>query len=91
MPISQKKLDHLNGTGVVVKRWYVDQDNPGMANVSTSLLNEDERELWLDAAFTNGGPLVKIELVWAPQEADRLRESSALNLDPSDDKTEGAK
>lgn len=70
--MQQAEIDHLGGAGVVVKTWYADPDNPGKANVTTSLPSEEELELWQDAAFTNGGPLVKIELVWAPKEAADL-------------------
>ena len=38
--------------------------------------------LWEDAAFTNGGPLVKIELVWAPNEAAKLQQE--LQKPPSE-------
>jgi hypothetical protein len=72
MSMSQAEQDHLAGAGVVVKTWYADPANPGKANVTTSLPTEEELDLWQDAAFTNGGPLVKIELVWAPDEAAKL-------------------
>lgn len=70
--MDQREIDHLSGKHVVVKRWYADQSNPGMANVTTSQPSDDELALWEDAAFTNGGPLVKIEIVWDETEAARL-------------------
>lgn len=73
MPMSKAEEDHLSGAGVVVKTWYADPANLGKANVSTSLPGDEELELWADAAFTNGGPLVKIELIWAPKEAAELQ------------------
>lgn len=76
MSISQAELDHLAGEGVVVKTWYADPENKGQAKVYTSLPSDEELELWEDAAFTNGGPLVKIELVWAPDEAKKLAANS---------------
>lgn len=72
--ISKAEEDHLAGTGVVVKTWYADPDNPGQATVFTSLPSDEELDLWADAAFTNGGPLVKVELIWAPTEAENLRQ-----------------
>lgn len=71
--MKQEELDHLEGKGVVVKAYYADPDKPGVANVSTSLPSEDELAIWEDAAFTNGGPLVKIEMVWSPSEAEKLK------------------
>lgn len=71
--MDQREIDHLNGKNVVVKHWYADRDNPGVASVTTGLPSDDELSLWADAAFTNGGPLVKIELIWSPQEADALK------------------
>jgi hypothetical protein len=76
MPISQAEIDHLAGEGVIVKTWYADPENKGQATVYTTLPSEEELELWEDAAFTNGGPLVKIELVWAPEEARKLATNS---------------
>lgn len=77
MPISQQEIDHLSGRGVVVKTYYADPSQPGVANVSTHLPDGDELSVWEDAAFTNGGPLVKIEIVWSPSEAQALREMDA--------------
>jgi hypothetical protein len=72
MPITNQELNHLAGKGVVVRHWYAGPDNNGKANVSTSLPSDDELALWADAAFTNGGPLVKVELVWSPDEAAKM-------------------
>lgn len=76
MPISQAEIDHLAGEGVVVRTWYADPENKGQAKVYTSLPSGEELDLWEEAAFTNGGPLVKIELVWAPEEAKKLAAKS---------------
>jgi hypothetical protein len=77
MAISEKELAHLAGEGVVMKFWYADPEKPGMANVTTTPLSGEARELWEDAAFTNGGPLVKIELIWSPKEAEELAKLDA--------------
>jgi hypothetical protein len=68
----QAELNHLGGEGVVVKTYYADPEKPGVANVYTSLPGVYERELWQETAFTNGGPLVKIEIIWSPKEAAEL-------------------
>lgn len=71
---SEKELDHMGGNGVVAKHWFAKPGEPGKAYVFTSLPNEEELDAWQEAAFTNGGPLVKIELIWAPDEARSLEE-----------------
>lgn len=74
MTIDEKLVAHMAGDGVVAKYWYADTDNPGFANVTTKLPSDEDLEAWQDAAFTNGGPLVKIELIWSPAEAKSLSE-----------------
>ena len=64
---------HLRGDGIVARHWYADPDNKGQANVYTKLPSDEDLAIWSEAAFTNGGPLVKIELVWAPDEVAALR------------------
>ncbi len=76
MAIDEKQLDHMAGNGVVVKYWYADPDNKGVANVHTSLPDDVQSEAWQDAAFTNGGPLVKLEMIWDPKEAKSLTDAS---------------
>ena len=78
MPISEAELNHLYGQGIVVKTWYSDPETKGQAKVFTSLPSEEELGLWHDAAFTNGGPLVKIELVWSPEEAKALTNAAPV-------------
>lgn len=72
-PDLQKDFAHLEGDGVVVRTYYANRDQPGTATVCTGLPSDDELGVWADAAFTNGGPLVKIELVWDPAEAEKLK------------------
>ena len=83
--MDQREIDHLEGKHVVVKRTYVNEANDGTATVTTSLPNDEELELWVDAAFTNGGPLVKIELVWSPKEAEALNARYAGQFDQKGD------
>lgn len=70
--MNQETEDHLSGKHVVVTHVYAD------GNASSSLLDEEDEEsiaveLWQDAAFTNGPPLVEIRLQWSKAEADKLR------------------
>jgi len=81
MAISENELKHLGGEGIVAKRWYADADNEGQAKVYTSLPNDEELEAWQEAAFTNGGPLVKIELIWSPREAGELSDAKLKERD----------
>jgi hypothetical protein len=73
----QPLLDHLEGKSVIVKTWFADPENRGQARVYTSLPNEEQLAAWSEAAFTNGGPLVKIELIWDPKEAAALAARTA--------------
>lgn len=73
--MSTDEIKHLSGEGVVVRHWYATAD--GHADVHTSLPDEAERDLWQDAAFTNGPALVKIEIVWAPGEVRKLSEQAS--------------
>lgn len=66
-PEMQKALDRMAGIGCVVRYQYGNQ-------VSTHLLQEGspENEAWQDAAFTNGPPLIRIIIEFAPTEAETL-------------------
>ena len=59
--ISAEALDHMVGVGCVVRKQYGNL-------VTTSALQPDtyESELWEHAAFTNGPPLRKITIEYAP-------------------------
>ncbi|MEO1206417.1 MAG: hypothetical protein AAFV45_08790 [Pseudomonadota bacterium] len=72
MAITDEQLNHLAGEGVVVRRWYANDDRKTCA-VVTTLPSSEEAEAWQCAAFTNGGPLVKLEIEWNPKEAEKLK------------------
>jgi hypothetical protein len=57
-PELQREVALLEGGGVIVRTYYANPEQPGIATVCT---------------FTNGGPLRKIELVWSPEEAAKLK------------------
>lgn len=82
--MNEEITNHLGGVGVIVRTYYADPDNKGKANVYTSLPDELELELWQEAAFTNGGPLVRIELLWAPEEAKQLVGDAASESSETD-------
>ena len=64
-------LDHMAGVGVVVRYQYGNE-------VTTQLLDEGSpgSDLWQDAAFTNGAPLARITLEFAPDEANALAQAA---------------
>ena len=70
---------------MVVRTYYANPDQPGTAAVYTSLPSDEDLGIWADAAFTNGGPLVKIELVWEPAEAAKLKAAEDNRGDDDDD------
>lgn len=74
----EKELAHLSGEGVIVKTWYANCDTPNTANVYTSLPDDAELSLWEDSAFTTGGQLVKIELIWDLAEAENLKAAKTV-------------
>lgn len=73
--ISEKTKDHLAGTHVVVKSTYLNESRDGTATVCLSIPTDAEYEAWQDAAFTNGGALVKVELIWSPEERANLEKN----------------
>lgn len=75
-PELQAEFAHLEGDGVVVRTYYANREQPGTRTVFTRPPSDEECAVWADAAFTNGGPLVKIELVWDPAEAAKLKTGS---------------
>lgn len=78
MGISKEELDYLAGVGVVERHYFANQDDPKTCTAITSLPSEIAVELWNDAVFDNA-PLVKVELVWAPDEAKALAEREKDN------------
>ena len=62
----------MAGNGVVVRYQYGNE-------ITTTLLDEGslESDLWQEAAFTNGAPLAKITLEYAPEQAKALLKSAA--------------
>lgn len=75
------EIEHLNGTGVVARYWYIRLGESGAARVSAGLPSKAALELWSPAALTHGDVLTKIELVWDPSAAAELREIEASNTD----------
>ena len=67
MAIPKKELDHMAGVGCVVTYQYGDQSTTGVVDVGTL-----ENELWQEAAFTNGPPLKRITIEFAPEKAKEL-------------------
>ena len=71
----RKELDFLGGVPCVVRYQF------GSKQITQHLFADDlARELWQDAAFQNGAPLVKITIEYAPEEAAKLR-----SIEASDD------
>lgn len=63
----EAQLAHFGGEGCVVRYQY------GSKVVTYALqVDTPENEAWQDAAFTNGPPLVKITIEFAPDEAKAL-------------------
>lgn len=67
MAIPKKELDHMAGVGCVVTHQYGDQSTTSVVDVGTL-----ENELWQEAAFTNGPPLKRITIEFAPEKAKEL-------------------
>ena len=67
MPISKEAIDHMAGEGCIVSYQYGNE-------VTTQLLDASslENEVWQEAAFTNGPPLVKVTIEYAPEKAKAL-------------------
>ena len=73
-PELSRQIDHMAGVGCVVRYQYGTE-------VETCLLEEEslESELWQEVAFTNGPPLVRIIIEYAPEEAKKLAETAAAD------------
>ncbi len=67
MPIPKEELDHMAGEGCIVTYQYGDQLTTGVMEADTL-----ENELWQEAAFTNGPPLKRITIEYAPEKAKAL-------------------
>ncbi len=67
MPLSKGELDHMAGEGCIVTYQYGNEATTGILDAGSL-----ENEVWQEAAFTNGPPLVKITIEFAPEKAKEL-------------------
>ena len=67
MGIPKKELDHLAGVGCVVTYQYGGEVTTGILDAGSL-----EAEVWQEAAFQNGPPLVKITIEFAPEKVKEL-------------------
>jgi hypothetical protein len=67
MPIPKEELDHMAGEGCIVTYQYGYETTTNILDASSL-----ENEVWQEAAFTNGPPLVKITIEFAPEKAKKL-------------------
>ena len=67
MGIPRKELNHLAGVGCIVSYQYGDEVTTGILDA-----NSLENEVWQEAAFTNGPPLAKIVIEFAPEKVKEL-------------------
>ena len=70
-PELRAQLDHMAGVGCVLRFQY------GNRLITRPLETESlAGELWQELAFTNGPPLVRIVIEYAPDEARKFEEAA---------------
>ena len=67
MGIPKEELNHMAGEGCIVTYQYGNEITTGILDASSL-----ENEVWQEAAFTNGPPLKRITIEYAPEKAKEL-------------------